>query len=116
MGKLDRLVESRFVSTAEAAKLTGIPSTQLGNWCAAGYFGAKIGNRWIIDREDLTEFVGLAAGNPNFHSAEYQEKLTKQRREQRITAQEAAEALESPQTPPDPKPKSSIMMIFFVAS
>jgi len=110
MGKLDRLVESRFVSTSEAAKLTGIPSSQLCSWCAAGYFGAKVAKRWLIDREDLKEFVGLAAGNPNFHSQEYQEKLTKQRREQRITAQEAAEALESPQTPPDSKPKPSIMM------
>ena len=112
MGELDKLIEERYISQKEAADICGVAAQSLSKWCREGYMGAKVGGRYIIDRKDLDQFV-KTRGNPNFKSDAYQQKLATDRRNKRISSQEAEEALqraaEAPQEPVEEK-AGGIMM------
>lgn len=92
MGALDNLIADRYVSTKEASAISGIDQASITRWCRSKFFGAKVGGRYIIDRNDLDQFV-KKRGNPNFHKPEYQTELARKRRDTRISSQEADEKL-----------------------
>ena len=94
MGELDKLIEERYITTTQASKIWGIHKDTINRWCRSGYIGAKIGGRYIVDKIDL-ESISKKRGNPNFHDKEYQDNFARQRRDDRISSQEAAEALDS---------------------
>jgi len=93
MGELDKLVEERYLSPTQAAAICGVETNALRRWCKDGYMGAKVGNRYIIDRNDLDQFV-KSKGNPNFKLQSYQDAMARERRDNRITSSEAQEALD----------------------
>ena len=101
MGALDQLISDRYVSTKEASDITGIDQASITRWCRSKFFGAKVGGRYIIDRNDLDQFV-KKRGNPNFHKPEYQNELARKRRDTRISLQEAADKLYEVCNEPEP--------------
>tara|TARA_R100001143_G_C3323507_1_gene115920 strand:- start:53 stop:412 length:360 start_codon:yes stop_codon:yes gene_type:complete len=105
VGKLDKLFEDRYISTKEAANILGISQTLLSKWCTEGFLGAKVGGRFYVDRKDLDTFT-KKRGNPNFQNSDYQEELSRKRRDSRISSQEAEKALETP--PEAPAGKMSV--------
>lgn len=110
MGALDQLIADRYVSTKEASDITGIDQASITRWCRSKFFGAKVGGRYIIDRNDLDQFV-KKRGNPNFHKPEYQNELARKRRDTRISSQEAADKIYEACNKPEPLHKTELGQI-----
>lgn len=56
-----------YVTAYEAADMLGIDHSQVCRYCADKRLPArKIGNQWMIKREDVKKFEKPQVGNPNF--------------------------------------------------
>ena len=45
-----------YVTTTEAAEVLGVSSIRVRQFCQEGRLGRKIGDRWIISRDELRSF------------------------------------------------------------
>lgn len=56
-----------YLTTSEAADLIGIDHSQVCRYCQDGSLKAtKVGNQWMIKREDAKKFERRPVGNPEF--------------------------------------------------
>ncbi|MGE3639502.1 MAG: helix-turn-helix domain-containing protein [Pirellulales bacterium] len=56
-----------YLTASEAAELIGIDHSQVCRYCQDGRLKAtKVGNQWMIKRDDARKFQPHPVGNPTF--------------------------------------------------
>lgn len=56
-----------FVTVDEAAGIIGVHRSQISRYCTSGKLPArKVGNQWLIKRDDAKRFKRPPVGNPEF--------------------------------------------------